>query len=101
MNPFEMLFVPMILFMVVVAPTWIVMHYRSVNRSSRHLTEEDQQALFGLFSKIRDKRVENPLGVGLGLAICKQLVELMGGQIWVESEYGLGSCVRVRCKSKM
>jgi phage shock protein B len=45
MNPFEMLFVPMILFMVVVAPTWIVMHYRSVNRSSRHLTEEDQQAL--------------------------------------------------------
>ena len=45
MNPFEMLFVPMILFMVLVAPTWIVMHYRSVNRSSRHLTEEDQQAL--------------------------------------------------------
>jgi len=28
MNPFEMLFVPMILFMVIVAPTWIVMHYR-------------------------------------------------------------------------
>jgi phage shock protein B len=45
MNPFEMLFVPMILFMVIVAPTWIVMHYRSVNRSSRHLTEEDRQAL--------------------------------------------------------
>ena len=45
MNPFEMLFVPMILFMVIVAPTWIVVHYRSVNRSSRHLTEEDRQAL--------------------------------------------------------
>jgi phage shock protein B len=45
MNPFEMLFVPMILFMVIVAPTWIVMHYRSLNRSSRHLTEEDRQAL--------------------------------------------------------
>ena len=28
MNPFEMLFVPMVLFMVIVAPTWIVMHYR-------------------------------------------------------------------------
>ena len=26
MNPFEMLFVPMVLFMVIVAPTWIVMH---------------------------------------------------------------------------
>ena len=45
MNPFEMLFVPMILFMVIVAPTWIVMHYRSVNRSSQHLTEEDRQTL--------------------------------------------------------
>ena len=47
--------------------------------------------LFGLFSKIRDKRVENPLGVGLGLAICKQLVELMRGQIHVTSVYGQGT----------
>ena len=45
MNPFEMLFVPMVLFMVIVAPTWIVMHYRSVNRSSSQLSEDDRQAL--------------------------------------------------------
>ena len=38
--------------------------------------QEDMAKLFGLFSKIRDKRVENPLGVGLGLAICKQLVRV-------------------------
>ncbi|GIS01956.1 MAG: hypothetical protein CM15mP103_05070 [Gammaproteobacteria bacterium] len=44
-NPFEMLFVPMVLFMVIVAPTWIVMHYRSVNRSSSQLSEDDRQAL--------------------------------------------------------
>ena len=55
------------------------------------IREEDMQRLFGLFSKIRDKRVENPLGVGLGLAICKQLVELMRGQIQVVSEYGRGT----------
>ena len=45
MNPFEMLFVPMVLFMVIVAPTWIVMHYRSVNRSSSQLSEDDRQSL--------------------------------------------------------
>ena len=49
---------------------------------------DDTQKLFGLFSKIRDNRVQNPLGVGLGLAICKQLVELMRGQIHVSSVYG-------------
>ena len=45
MNLLEMLFVPMVLFMVIVAPTWIVMHYRSVNRSSSQLSEDDRQAL--------------------------------------------------------
>ena len=45
MNPFEMLIVPMVLFMVIVATTWIVMHYRSVNRSSSQLSEGDRQAL--------------------------------------------------------
>jgi phage shock protein B len=45
MNPFEMLFVPMVLFMVIVAPIWIVMHYRSVNRSSRQLSEDERQSL--------------------------------------------------------
>ena len=42
MNLFEFLFVPMILFMVVVAPAWIALHYRSVNRSSRGLNAEDR-----------------------------------------------------------
>ena len=45
MNLLEMLFVPMVLFMVIVATTWVVMHYRSVNRSSSQLSEDDRQAL--------------------------------------------------------
>ena len=45
MNLLEMLFVPMVLFMVIVAPTWVVMHYRSVNRSSSQLSEDDRQAM--------------------------------------------------------
>jgi len=45
MNVFEFMFVPMILFMVIVAPTWIVLHYRSMNRSSRSLSEDDRENL--------------------------------------------------------
>ena len=45
MNLLEMLFVPMVLFMVIVAPTWVVMHYRSMNRSSSQLSEDDRQAM--------------------------------------------------------
>ncbi len=37
--------VPTILFMVVVAPIWLTMHYRSVNRSSRGLSEEDRDSI--------------------------------------------------------
>ena len=45
MKLFDMLFVPMVLFMLIVVPTWIVMHYRSVSRSSSQLSEDDRQAL--------------------------------------------------------
>ena len=45
MDLFEFMFVPMILFMVIVAPTWIVLHYRSLNRSSRSLNEDDRENL--------------------------------------------------------
>jgi phage shock protein B len=40
-----MMFVPTILFMVIVAPMWITMHYRSVNRSSRSLSQEDRESI--------------------------------------------------------
>lgn len=41
----EFFFVPMVLFMVIVAPIWIVMHYRSVNRSSRGLSDDDRESI--------------------------------------------------------
>lgn len=45
MEFFKFMFVPTILFMVVVAPIWLTMHYRSVSRSSRSLSEEDRNSI--------------------------------------------------------
>ena len=45
MEFWKFMFVPTILFLVVVAPIWITMHYRSVNRSSRSLNSEDKEML--------------------------------------------------------
>lgn len=45
MEFFKFMFVPTILFLTVVAPIWITMHYRSVNRSSRSLNQEDRDSI--------------------------------------------------------
>jgi phage shock protein B len=45
MEFWKFMFVPTILFLTVVAPIWITMHYRSVNRSSRSLSTEDRASI--------------------------------------------------------
>jgi phage shock protein B len=45
MEFWKFMFVPTILFLVVVAPMWLTMHYRSVNRASRGLTREDRDTV--------------------------------------------------------
>jgi PAS domain S-box-containing protein len=47
--------------------------------------------LFEKFSRVRDEQAEGIEGTGLGLYIVKKLVEVHGGQIWVESVHGEGS----------
>jgi len=55
------------------------------------IREEDRDKLFKSFMRIEERRNHLIEGSGLGLSICKQLLDLMGGTISVESEYGKGS----------
>jgi phage shock protein B len=57
MEFWKFMFVPTILFLVIVAPMWITMHYRSVNRSSRSLTREDRESVEHMLETV-DKLTE-------------------------------------------
>jgi signal transduction histidine kinase/DNA-binding response OmpR family regulator len=48
--------------------------------------------VFGEFNQVEDERNRQFEGTGLGLAISSRLVALMGGEVWVESAVGVGSC---------
>jgi len=55
------------------------------------IREEDFDKLFDMFTPLDTSATRPYGGVGLGLSICKGLVEMQGGNIWVESRYGEGS----------
>ena len=64
------------------------------------IKEENLSVLFDAFMRVDSKKNKKIKGTGLGLAIAKQLVEQMGGMIWVESVYGKGSSFFVQLPMK-
>jgi len=52
--------------------------------------------IFGEFNQVEDERNRKFEGTGLGLAITQRLIERMGGAVWVDSDFGQGSCFGFR-----
>ena len=63
----------------------------SVQDTGVGMTHQQQTELFIPFTQLDSSTARKYGGTGLGLTICKELVELMGGQIHIESQLGLGS----------
>ena len=55
------------------------------------IAAEEQGQIFEAFFRSADEAVLQTPGIGLGLNITKNLVELLGGRIWFESEHGRGT----------
>ena len=73
----------------------------TVQDSGRGIKKEDIEKLFTKFERLDIERNSTTEGTGLGLAITKRLVEMMGGKINVQSQYGLGSIFMVNIPQKI
>ena len=63
----------------------------SVTDTGPGIPEEHQARIFEQFHQVDNSNTKAKGGTGLGLAIAKQIVEMHGGRIWVESMLGKGS----------
>jgi signal transduction histidine kinase len=63
----------------------------AVEDSGIGMAKEDQNQIFTKFFRSADPKAREVPGTGLGLNITKNLVEMQGGKIWFESEYGQGT----------
>ncbi|MCL2065003.1 MAG: ATP-binding protein [Candidatus Cloacimonetes bacterium] len=72
----------------------------TVEDTGQGLKPEDCEKLFSEYMRFNIKETRTVQGTGIGLNITKSLVEMMGGNIKVDSEYGVGSKFSVSVKQK-
>ncbi len=72
-----------------------------VQDTGRGIKDEDIDKLFTKFERLDIEKSSTAEGTGLGLAITKKLVEMMNGEIHVETKFGSGSIFEVRIPQKI
>ncbi len=74
-----------------------LLHF-SVKDTGIGISKETQESLFEGFTQADISSTRRYGGIGLGLALCRNLTVLMGGNIWCESELGKGSTFHFTCR---
>lgn len=62
-----------------------------VRDTGEGIPEQKLSEIFERFHQVDSNPVRRQMGMGLGLAICRELIEMHGGRIWVESDTGNGA----------
>jgi GAF domain-containing protein len=72
----------------------------SVTDTGPGIPEAHQMRIFDQFHQVDSSNTKAKGGTGLGLAIAKQIIEMHGGRIWVESTFGKGSTFRMELPTR-
>jgi signal transduction histidine kinase len=82
------------------SPETLVLHFQVLD-TGIGVAERHVEAIFNAFTQADGSLTRRYGGMGLGLSICKRLVEMMDGRIWVESKPGGGSCFHFTARFNM
>ena len=63
----------------------------AISNNGPSISKEHQKKLFQKFYQVDTSLTRKHGGSGLGLAVCRGLIEGFGGKIWVESDAGIGT----------